>query len=574
MVTYTLNIKDRSYTSYEIADVNNNIIALHIDPFESKLLAKDVFIIEKQNKVKLIHSPTRTGPPIPGVLVLAGNKTYGRQNKENGPGKLLYKCIPDDILLPSFLVPYEVKSMGFSKYLQNLYVTFTFDDWQDKHPRGKLDCVIGPVDILANFYEYQLFCKKLNVSINKFQKDTSKSLEINTCSNRDGIFELIKTKYPSIQDRTAWRVITIDPPTSLDFDDGFSIVEHDDGTQQLSIYISNVTIWLDVLNLWNSFSKRISTIYLPDKKRPMLPTILSDGLCSLQENAMRVAFVMDIFVKKNEITDIKYANCFVKVTKNYAYEEPKLLANPNYHRLLELTRIISIKNRYIENIADSHDMVCYLMIFMNYHCAKELLQHKTGVFRSTIMKGNFSVPDKIPKEVGKMIKIMNSSSGQYVDGAQTDIKRHEVLELDAYIHITSPIRRIVDILNMIKIQQLMGMDQLTEDAYKFYNDWINNIDYINVTTRAIRKVQNECSLLDLCSNNPDLMEKEYNGYITEKNIKCDGLTFQYNVFLPELKLSALITLREGLENFDCKKFKLFLFNNEEKFKRKIRLHMI
>ena len=70
------------------------------------------------------------------------------------------------------------------------------------------------------------------------------------------------------------------------------------------------------------------------------------------------------------------------------------------------------------------------------------------------------------------------------------------------------------------------------------------------------------------------MEKEYNGYITEKNIKCDGLTFQYNVFLPELKLSALITLREGLENFDCKKFKLFLFNNEEKFKRKIRLHMI
>jgi exoribonuclease R len=573
MVTYTLNIKDRSYTSYEIADVNNNIVAVHIDPFESKLFAKDVFIIEKQNKVKLIHSPTRIGPPIPGVLVLAGNKTYGRQNKEKGPGKLLYKCIPDDILLPSFLVPYEVNSMGFSKYLQNLYVTFTFDDWQDKHPRGKLDCVIGPVDILSNFYEYQLFCKKLNISINKFQKDTSKSLELNTCSNRDGIFEIIKTKYPSIQDRTAWRIITIDPPTSLDFDDGFSIVEHGDGTQQLSIYISNVTIWLDVLNLWNSFSKRISTIYLPDKKRPMLPTILSDGLCSLQENAMRVAFVMDIFIKKNEITDIKYANCFVKVSKNYAYEDPKLLENSYYLRLLDLTRIISVKNKYIENIADSHDMVCYLMIFMNYHCAKELLQHTTGIFRSTIMKGNFSVPDKIPKEVGKMIKIMNSASGQYVDGSQTDLKRHEVLDLDAYIHITSPIRRIVDILNMIKIQQLMGMDRLSEQAYKFYNDGINNIDYINVTTRAIRKVQNECSLLYVCSNNPELMEKEYNGYITEKNIKDNGL-FQYNVFLPELKMSVLISTTENFEVFDCKKFKLFLFNNEEKFKRKIRIHMV
>jgi hypothetical protein len=69
------------------------------------------------------------------------------------------------------------------------------------------------------------------------------------------------------------------------------------------------------------------------------------------------------------------------------------------------------------------------------------------------------------------------------------------------------------------------------------------------------------------------MEKEYDGYITEKNTK-DNELFQYNVFLPELKMSATITLREVLENFDCKKFKLFLFNNEEKFKRKIRIHML
>jgi exoribonuclease R len=573
MVTYTLNVKDRSYNSWQITDVNNNNVALDIHPFEAKLFANDVFIVEKLNKVTLMKSPIRSGPPISGVLILAGNKTYGRQNNVKGNGKLLYKCIPDDIQIPPFLIPYEVKSMGFLKCLQNLYVTFTFDDWQDKHPRGKLDNVIGEVDILDRFYEYQLFCKKLNVSMNKFQKDTSKALEMNTGSTSDGVFEIIKTKYPSIQDRTDWRVITIDPPTSLDFDDGFSLIEDDDGTQQLSIYISNVTIWLDVLNLWNSFSKRISTIYLPDKKRPMLPTILSDGLCSLQENAIRVAFVMDIFIKKNEITDIKYANCFVKVAKNYAYEEPKLLANLNYQRLLDLTRIISIKNRYIENIADSHDMVCYLMIFMNYHCAKQLMAYKTGVFRSTIMKKDFSVPDTIPTDVGKMIKIMNSASGQYIDGAQMSPTRHEILELDAYIHITSPIRRIVDVLNMIKIQQLMGMDQLSEDAYKFYSKWIDDIDYINVTTRAIRKVQNECSLIELCSNKPDLMEKEYEGYITEKNTKDNGL-FQYNVFLPDLKLSALISTTENFEVFDCKKFKLFLFNNEEKFKRKIRIHMV
>ena len=588
MVTYTLSVKDRSYSSWEITDVNSNKITLDINPIEAKLFANDIFIVEKHNNVTIMHSPTRSGPPIPGVLILAGNKTYGRQTNKKGPGKLLYKCVPDDLHLPPFLVPYEIKNMGFLKVFKNLYVTFTFDEWEDKHPRGRLDNVIGPVDILEHFYEYQLFCKKLNLSNQKFQKDTSKALEIKSGTS-DGVFEIIKAKYPSIQDRTdhkTWHIITIDPPTSVDFDDGFSLVEHADGTQQLSIYISNVTIWLDVLHLWGSFSKRISTIYLPDKKRPMLPVILSDCLCSLQEKVTRIAFVMDIFINKDEIVDIKYANCFVKVAKNYAYEEAKLLSNTNYQKLLDLTRTIATKNKYIEHIADSHDMVCYLMIFMNYHCAKELLQHKAGVFRSTIMKREFVVPDTIPNDVSKILKIMNSASGQYVDGAQIEATRHEILELDAYVHITSPIRRIVDVLNMIKIQQLLrthqptgidhqpiAIDELTEEADKFYNKWIQDIDYINATTRAIRRVQSECTLLDLCTNNPDLMAKEYNGYITEKSIHDDGL-FRYSVFLPELKLSAMITMTENFEVFDYKKCKLFLFNNEEKFKRKIRLHML
>jgi ribosomal protein S3 len=36
-----------------------------------------------------------------------------------------------------------------------------------------LSQVIGPVDILDNFYEYQLYCKSLNASIQQFQKNLS-----------------------------------------------------------------------------------------------------------------------------------------------------------------------------------------------------------------------------------------------------------------------------------------------------------------------------------------------------------------------------------------------------------------
>jgi hypothetical protein len=586
MVSYKLYVNDRSYTSWEVFDTNNfNKINLDFNPIESKLFSNDIFIIETDNNVKLIHSSIRTGPAMPGVLVLEGNKTFGRKHKLHdgqtckkkhfnlSEGKLLYKCIPDDIRLPSFLVPYEIKNMKFSKVFTNLYVTFTFDEWDDKHPRAKLSNVIGPVDVIDNFYEYQLYCKSLNSSIQKFQKDTSKSIGN---KSHECVIETVKIKYPSIQDRTdpeIWHIITIDPPKSQDFDDGFSIIEHQNGIQQLSIYISNVTIWMDDLNLWDSFSQRISTIYLPNKKRPMLPTILSDCLCSLQENVSRIAFVMDIFIKKNEIIDIKYANCFVKVFKNYCYEEPKLLANKKYNIILEAAQNLSINKPYINNVRNSHEVVCYLMILMNYHCAKELIKYKTGIFRSTVIKREFPIPENVPEDVGKFIKIWNSASGQYIDGSEIHDTRHEILDMEAYVHITSPIRRLVDLLNMIKIQKVIGIIQLSENTDKFYNKWLGDIDYINVTMRSIRKVQCDCTLLDLCYNSPEIMEKEYNGYLFNKINLNDGL-YQYIVFLPDLKLSSRVTMRENIDNFVCKKFKLFLFNDESKFKRKIRLHIL
>ena len=583
---YKIHVNDRSYNSWEVFDTNKfNKFEVTIDPLENKLFTNDVFSLDKNNKVSIIHSSVRSGPAIPGVLILDGNKTYGRQHRiQNGQtytkkriemagGKLLYKCIPDDIRLPSFLVPYEIKYMGFSKVFKNLYVTINFEEWEDKHPRAKLDNVIGPVDILDNFYEYQLYCKSLNASIQKFQKDTSKSLE---SKSHEGVIELIKTKYSNIEDRTNqsyWNIITIDPLNSQDYDDGFSIIELDNDIKQLSIYISNVTIWMDVLNLWNSFSRRISTIYLPDKKRPMLPTILSDCLCSLQENVRRVAFVMDVFIKNNEIIDIKFCNAIIKVSNNYVYEEPKLLGDQKYHNILDAVHELSKKYKYINNVRNSHELVCYLMILMNYHCASELIKHKTGIFRSTIIKREFSVPDTLPEDVCKFIKIWNSASGQYINGSEIIDTRHELLDVDAYIHITSPIRRLVDLLNMIKFQSAINIIKLSENSATFYDKWLNEIDYINTTMRSIRKVQCDCTLLDLCHNSPEVMEKVYNGYLFDKIYRNDGL-YQYIVFLPELKLSSRITLNEDYENFQNKKFKLYLFNDEEKFKRKIRLHLL
>ena len=565
MTNFKVLIEDRFCIKWSFCNANTFVkLNVDINPLEQKLFNNDIFYLTKHNEVSLVHSSIRN-TPLPGVLVLKDNKTFGRKN-----GKLLYKCIPDDIRIPAFLVTYEMKNVGFSKVFINKYITFLFDEWTDKHPTGIIQNLIGPVDKLDNFYEYQLYCKSLNSSIQKFTKETSKALK--TKSN-DAFIENICIKYPSILNRTNITIFSIDGPTTQDYDDAFSIQPLEDDNIKISIYISNVTIWMDVLNLWETFSQRISTIYLPDKKRPMLPTILSDCLCSLQAGNTRIAFVMDLLITKDfQIKDIKYSNAMIKVIKNFVYEEADLIKFYPYQHLFSITNELSKKYKYLNNVRNSNEMVSYLMILMNYHCSTEMLKYKNGVFRTSILKKEVQVPNGIPDEVGNFIKIWNSSICQYVDGSSLVLK-HEILDIDSYIHITSPIRRLVDLLNIIKIQQNMRIIDLSEAANNFYQKWINQLDYINVTMRAIRKVQNDCSLLDLCSNSPIVMEKLYEGYSFDKLERSDGL-FQCIVYLPELKLVSKITTRVNLENYEKQFYKLFIFNDEDRFKKKIRLQLI
>ena len=580
-----ININHRNYSDWSIFSADTLLqldkisltslfVDVEFDPIQHKLFTGDIFTFE--NSIVTIHnSPIRTMQDIPAVLILTDNKTYGRKK-----GKLLYKCVPDDIRLPVFLVPYEIKHVGFSKVFSNLYVTINFSDWSGNTlPFATLTQNIGPVDILENFYEYQLYCKSLNTSMQKFNNATKMLVK----EDHEAFIRNIVLKHPSIEDRTSsYTVFSVDPSNCSDFDDAFSIKIQDDNTVLLSIYIANVVIIMDALNLWSSVSKRIATIYLPDKKRPMLPTILSDCLCSLQKGSSRFAFVLDLVINQtnNEIISTKYSNCLIRVSKNYVYEEPDLLKNASYILLLDTTRLLSQKYKYINHISGSHDVVAYLMILMNYFSAKELLKNKVGIFRSTVVNAKQQpiLPDNVPEDVVKFVKIWNSSFGQYVVinddfglNLGLNLLNHSLLNMDAYIHITSPIRRLVDLLNLVQFQKVLQLSTLSQNTSDFYLYWTDKIDHINVTMRAIKKIQNDCCLLDTF-NKGCVLDKLYDGYCFDKIARSDGL-FQYIVFLPELKLTSKVTIREDLNNYQLKQYKLFLFNNEEKFKKKIRLQL-
>jgi exoribonuclease R len=328
----------------------------------------------------------------------------------------------------------------------------------------------------------------------------------------------------NIENRQTYKVFSIDPEGCTDIDDAFSVIKKDDN-YLISIYISNVPIILDYLNLWDSLSDRISTIYLPDRKIPMLPNILSENFCSLKEKETRIAFCIDILVDTDcNILTTSTKNVSVKLKHNFEYESPELLSYNNYNVLYNL-----IKKKYTIN--DSHELVAQLMILMNNKCAEYLQTNKIGIFRSTI-----STKNKIPEFL-----ISNNFIGRYTTD-YTDTE-HKCLNLDTYTHITSPIRRIVDILNMIKIMNLTSADE-------FYNKWIDRIDYINETNRNIKKIQSQCELLHLFTTNPSILDKIYEAYYVD----------EATMYIPELKVFNKINNKD-LELYNKYNIKLYLFDN-------------
>lgn len=566
-MSFKIYVSDGKYENYEFYDALALIKSKNqpnINPVEKKLFNQDVFNLEGNN-VKLLHSSVRSVECLPGVLVLEGDKKYGKHKD-----KFLYKCIPDDRRVPFFLVPYFEKKQQFNKVKHNKYITFKFVHWDDTFPRGVIVQNLGNVSELHSFYEYNLYCKSLYASLTYFKKAAMKKLRERSS---DYFIEAIQKKY-NPQIRHDIDVFAIDPKNSKDFDDAFSI-QCNDKTTLISIYISNVSFWLDIMDLWSSFSQRIATIYLPDRKRPMLPTMLSDALCSLIKGQVRFAFTLDLTFDNTtlELLNYEFLNTSVIVKENFVYNSKKQLEYEPYKKMERFIKRLNKKRKYTDHIGDSHDTVAYLMIFMNYISAKELVKHKRGIYRSAKYNDNCDIPEHTPNEIKKFLKMWHSFGGKYTKFQ--NIEGHDMLDLDAYVHITSPIRRLVDLLSMIELQDCLGLFKYNQNTEAFYKKWTNDeaLEYINTTMRSIRKVQNDCSLLNICMNDQEKLNKEYDGYIFDKIVRNDKL-YQYMVYIPELKMSNRFTCRYDKTNLSKQRFKIFVFIDQIRLKQKIRLDLI
>lgn len=257
------------------------------------------------------------------------------------------------------------KSFGFvrpdnQRYLKDIYipagkemgamdghkVVVELTSYGQEHakPEGKIVEIIGHVndpgaDILSIVKDYDLpteFPEKVLNQAVRVGKDVSEA----DCAGR--------------LDLRDWQMVTIDGEDAKDLDDAVSLTMKDEN-YQLGVHIADVTNYVQEKSaLDREALKRGTSVYLADRVIPMLPHVLSNGICSLNAGEDRLALSCIMTVSpKGEVIDHQIAETVIRVDKRMSYtgvskvlaEEPEALEEdkdfvPMIQKMQELSTIL------------------------------------------------------------------------------------------------------------------------------------------------------------------------------------------------------------------------------------------
>ncbi len=130
------------------------------------------------------------------------------------------------------------------------------------------------------------------------------------------------------EDLTGTFTLTIDPPDAKDFDDAISISRDEEKDQwTLGVHIADVAHFVRPETALDQESRqRGNSVYLPRLVIPMLPEVLSNGVCSLQEGIPRLTkSVFITFGSRGRALDERLAATVISSSKRLTYLEAQAL---------------------------------------------------------------------------------------------------------------------------------------------------------------------------------------------------------------------------------------------------------
>lgn len=116
---------------------------------------------------------------------------------------------------------------------------------------------------------------------------------------------------------------TIDPSDAKDFDDALSLKSLDNGVWEVGVHIADVTHYVKPGTLLDKVAyERATSVYLVDRTIPMLPEKLSNNLCSLRPEEVKLCFSAVFEMnEKGQILNRWYGRTVIKSDYRFDYNE-------------------------------------------------------------------------------------------------------------------------------------------------------------------------------------------------------------------------------------------------------------
>ncbi len=267
--------------------------------------------------------------------------------------------------------------------------------------------------------------------------------------------------------------ITIDGEETKDIDDALSIEKLDDNTYRVGVHITDVSSYIknnDPLD--KEARSRMTSIYLPDEKIPMLPPTISEGLCSLIANQIKrtISFIFTVDPEGN-ILATEVLPTFIEVKERLTYEQ----ANALIEKREDLKTLYELSQKLQQQRQEKGALIMHVpevqaivredgSIYLKRY--DQDMPAQTTVSEWMIAANAFMASFFIKNEIPAIYRCQGEPREEDIPYASehplfylchkrrmlsraelsVEPNKHCSLGLDCYVSITSPIRRYTDLV--------------------------------------------------------------------------------------------------------------------------------
>lgn len=243
------------------------------------------------------------------------------------------RFVPDDC--PAITMPLARDCEGGAKDGDKVAVEILNRGSRQEDHRVGVAMRFGSSDEAKRCAKALLYAKDIRTRFPDKVRDEAKKFEGAEVSEKD---------CEGRMDLRALPIFTIDSAETKDIDDAISLTRTSDGGFELGVHIADVSNYVKPgTELDNEALSRATSVYYADQVVPMLPKALSNGICSLNENELRLAFSCLMRLdKEGNLTDYRFVKSIIRSRVKGVYSE--------INALLAGTADAEIKAKYADVI--------------------------------------------------------------------------------------------------------------------------------------------------------------------------------------------------------------------------------